>query len=215
MQRSLGDDHNSAADALIKAAAGVTEATLKIQKTVPSIMDNKLGSTLANTQAARKAIAKIAEPVLKRISEATDYANTAIGMLTEKSNPTQPADVMGALLHQEVRSALLRMTDAERRKAIAIAISSGDETFLAAATSGSPTLSGMTSAEQASAREQWRAKRHPDTVVRIARLQAGLAQMERLAPMFQKWTDQLLEEPNAAALAAAENSAKEAARAAS
>ncbi len=106
------------------------------------------------------------------------------------------------------------MSDADRRKAIANAISSGDETFLAAATSGSPTLSGMSAAEQSAAREQWRTKRHPETAARIARLRKGLTQLERLRPMFQKWADQIVEEPNAAAVAAAEATAAAARKAA-
>jgi hypothetical protein len=96
--------------------------------------------------------------------------NEAINMLVAKTDPKMPEDVATALMHQEVRTALQRMTDAERRKAIAAAISSGDETFLAAATSGSPVLSGMTAAEQSVTREQWRSKRHPDITARIVRL---------------------------------------------
>jgi hypothetical protein len=57
-------------------------------------------------------------------------------------------------MHQEIRSALLRMSDVERRKAVANAIASGDESFLAAAMAGAPMLSGMTAAEQIAAREK-------------------------------------------------------------
>ena len=110
-------------------------------------------SPLANSRDARKAISKIIDPTLKRANEATDYAHAAIESLTQKSNPTMPDDVTAAMLAQEVRSALLRMDDAERRKAIATAISSGDESFVAAATSGSPVLSGLQAVEQAATRE--------------------------------------------------------------
>jgi hypothetical protein len=106
--------------------------------------------------------------------------------------------------HQEVRGALLKLTDVERRKAVANAIASGDESFLAAAVSGAPMLCGWTAAEKAAAKERWRTERYPDTAATIARLRAGLAQLERLAPMFRKWSDQLVAEPDAKVVAAAE-----------
>jgi hypothetical protein len=57
-------------------------------------------------------------------------------------------------------------------------------------------------------------KRHPETAARIARLRNGLTQLERLRPMFRKWADQIVEEPNAAAVAAAEATAAAARKAA-
>ena len=152
---------------------------------------------------------------IKRVGEAVDCANSAINSLTDKSSPAMPDDVTGALLHQEVRSALLRMDDTSRRKAITNAISSGDETFLAAATSGSPTLSGMTAVEQSAVREQWRKRRHPDAAARITKLRNAISQMDRLGSMLTKWSEGLVDQPSTAAVAAAEQSAVEATRAAS
>ena len=191
VQQQVGPDKNHVADALVRAAAEITEAAAKVEKTVPRIMQNQLGSSLANATAARKAIARIIDPAVKRANEAADYANSAINSLTEKSSPAMPDDVMGAMAHQEVR-AVVRMNNAERRKAIATAIASGDETFIAAATTGSPALSGMTSAEQAVAREQWRTKRHPETAEHIKRLRGAVARLDQLAPMLGKWGDSLV-----------------------
>jgi hypothetical protein len=69
----------------------------------------------------------------------------------------------------------------------------------------------MTAAEQSVAREQWRSKRHPDITARIVRLRKGLAQLDRLGPMFKKWADQLVKEPAPEVVAAAELSARKAA----
>lgn len=215
VERSVGGDKNDATDFLIKAAAGITEAAAKIEKTVPDILANQLNSSLANVSAARKAIAKIVEPTLKRVTAATDYAHAAIETLIAKTDLTAPTDVMLAMQHQEVRAALLRMSDVERRKALAHAISAGDETFVAAATGGSPTLSGMTAHEQTMARERWRSTRHPETAAHIARLRNGLAQLARVAPMLKKWSDQIVPEPDKATVAAAEHSAEKATRVAS
>jgi hypothetical protein len=214
VKKQVGDDQNSATDSLLKAATGITEAATRVQETVPQILGNRLGSALANAQAARRAVDKIVEPALRRAGEAADFTSGAIERLTAKTDPTAPVDVVAAMMHQEVRLALLRMSSVERRKAIATAISSGDETFLAAATSGSPTLSGMSAAEQSAAREQWRKKRHPEDAARIARLRNGLTQLDRLGPMLQKWADQIVEEPAAAAVAAAEATAAAARKAA-
>ena len=73
-----------------------------------------------------------------------------------------------ALLHQEVRSALARMSDAERFRAVREAVNTGDETFVSAATSASPILSGISAAEQSAAREK-RRQRH--VVVRFANIE--------------------------------------------
>lgn len=115
------------------AATRTTRPTsaAKIEKTVPDILVNQLNSSLANASAARKAIAKIVEPTLKRVTAATDYAHAAIQILIAKTDLTAPTDLMLAMQHQEVRAALLHMSDVERRKAIANAISAGDETFVA------------------------------------------------------------------------------------
>lgn len=209
VQRELGDD--GACVFMVKAANEISAAANKIERAVVKAMSNPLGSELANTRAARKAIEQEVEIVLKRVTATTERADAAINMLTEKSNPQMPEDVATALMHQEVRTALQRMTDAERRKAIATAVSSGDETFLAAATSGSPVLSGLTAVEQSVAREQWRRQRHPETSERIYRLRKGVAQLDRIVPMFNKWADQLVKEPAPKVVAAPELSARKAA----
>jgi uncharacterized protein YgbK (DUF1537 family) len=95
-------------------------------------------------------------------------AETSASDLTEQTNPKPPSDVTEALLHQEVRSALARMSDAERFRAVREAVNTGDETIVSVATSASPILSGMSAAEQSAAREKWR-QRH--VVVRFANIE--------------------------------------------
>jgi hypothetical protein len=133
----------------------------------------------------------------------------AIEALSTQSDPKAPTDVVAAVQHQEVRSALLRMNTVERHEAIATAISTGDERFVSAAVSGSPTLSGMTAEEQKAALAKWRSTYHPDIATNIAHLRNGLAQLERVGPMLKKWSAALVDEPNAAAVAAAEESERE------
>jgi hypothetical protein len=50
-------------------------------------------------------------------------AETSASDLTEQTNPKPPSDVTEALLHQEIRSALARMSDAERFRAVREAVS--------------------------------------------------------------------------------------------
>jgi hypothetical protein len=207
VRKSVGNDENSAASDLVRAAVSVCEAASKISSLVPDILANKMSSPLANNTAARAAIAKIVEPCLRRVGIAVDYAHGAIGALTAQSDPKAPQDVVAAVQHQEVRTALAKMPLAARHAAIQNAIASGDETFLSAATSGSPTLSGMTADEQRAARAKWRSSRHPDVAARIVHLQNGLGQIKRLAPMLKKWSDQLVSEPSPQTVAAAEESA--------
>jgi predicted phage tail protein len=207
VKKHVGDDKNEAADALVKAASGITEASQKLCEDVPVILNNKLGSSLANAKAARAAIAKIVDPALKRADVAINFGHAAIETLKKQSDPKAPSDAMGATQHAEVRSALLRMTTPERHKAIETAIASGDETFLSAAVSGSPTLSGMTAEQQMAAKEKWRGTRHADTASKIAHLSNAIAQLERIAPMLTKWSSSLVDEPSAMAVAAAEATA--------
>jgi hypothetical protein len=195
VQKAVGDEENSASKELVEAAEEITAAAAKIERTIPTILANRMGSQLANAQAARKAIAAIVEPALKRAGIAAAYARSAIDALKAKSSPKVPTDIVAAMQHQEVRSALLKMSVPERAKAVSTAINSGDESFLAAATSGSPVLSGMSAAEQDAARNRWRADRHPDDAARCAHLSNGVTQLERLTPMLSKWADQLLPEP--------------------
>jgi len=209
VQRELGDDE--ACHFLVQAANDLAAAANRIEQAVSKAMANELGSELGNSRNARKVIDKEMETVTKRVNAASERAHDGINMLVAKTDPKMPDDVATALMHQEVRATLLKLSDAERRKAISTAISLGDETFLAAATSGSPVLSGMTAAEQSVALEQWRSKRHPDISARIVRLRKGLAQLERLGPMFKKWADQIVKEPAPEIVAAAELSARKAA----
>ena len=100
-------------------------------------------------------------------------AETSASDLTEQTNPKPPSDVTEALLHQEIRSALARMSDAARFRAVREAVNTADETFVSAATSASPILSGMSAAEQSAAREKWRQ--------RLARVLILLVQDSNLA----------------------------------
>jgi hypothetical protein len=126
-----------------------------------------------------------------------------------------PDDVTGALLHQEVRGALSKMSLSEKNKALGLAVSSGDESFLAAATGASPTLSGLTLDQQKSFRDRWRRARHGEDAAKIAALTNGVAQLTRVREIFTKWSSSLVEELPAATVVAAEESAAKAARAAS
>ena len=56
----------------------------------------------------------------------------------------------------------------------------------------------------------WRQARHPETALRIARLQNELGQLERIGPMLTKWSEGLVEEPTPQAVAMAEASAAKA-----
>jgi hypothetical protein len=194
VERELGDDKNEAANALRRVATELAKTSAKIEADVIAALGNEMGSELANTQAACQAIAKRAGPMLKRANDSVDYARCAVDALTAKTNPTAATDLMSAMQHQEARAALLHMSAAERRTAIATAIGSGDETFLGAVTSGSPALSGLTATEQASVREQWRSKRHPDDAARLARMKAAISQTQRLAVMFERWSSQIIPE---------------------
>jgi len=192
VQREIGDDESLAF--LVKAANDLTAAANKIQVAVSRAMADEDGSKLGNSRKARKAIAAEVAIASTSVNAASERAHNAIAMLTAKTDPKTAEDFSIAMMHQEVRSALLRMSDAERRKAIATAISSGDETFVAA-TSGSPMLSGMTATEKTVAREQWRKKRHADVRARIDRLRKGVGQLDRLVPMFNQWAGGLVAEP--------------------
>jgi hypothetical protein len=214
VKKQLGEDQNEAACFLLKAAVGLTEASAKIEKAVPQILADKMRSSLANSQTARKTIATITAPALKRAQIAIDYGHAQVEALTKRTNPKAAEDIMQASYHQEIRSALAKMTVPERNKAINTAIASGDETFLSAATTGSPVLSGWTAAEQSAAIERWRATRCPDSAGIINRLRKGLAQLERLSPMFEKWSKGLVPEPTPEAVTAAQATAEAARKAA-
>ena len=207
MQKSVGNDDNSAATELVKAAEAITEAAARIEKAVPRILANKLGSQLANADTARKAIAKIVEPAMKKVAAATRYAAAGIDALKTRSDPKAPSDAMGAVQHGEVRAALRQMSMPERHKAIENAIAARDETYVSAAVSGSPSLSGVTVEQQQAAKERWRKVRHSDDAAKIAHLSNGITQLSRIAAMLPKWSDQLVEEPSAQTIAAAEATA--------
>jgi hypothetical protein len=81
---------------------------------------------------------------------------------------------------------LARMPAAERSKAIKQAIDSGDDAFVAGAVTGSPILTGLAPAKQQMFRETWRSRRHPEKAAQLARWKAGLAELDRLGPMFLK-----------------------------
>ena len=126
----------------------------------------------------------------------------------EQTSPKPPSDATEAIYHSEVGSVLACMPAAERSKTIRQAIDTSDDRFVAGAVTGSPILTGLAAAEQQMFLETWRSRRHPEKTAQLARWKAGLAELDRLGPMFLKWSGQLFDEPDAAAVTAAEKSAE-------
>lgn len=207
VKKSACEGDDEASRFLIQAAENIAETSSKVSTAVQTILGNEMGSTLSNIQAARKAIAQLVAPALKKTDAAVNFAHAGIASLEKRSSPKMPDDVAGALLHQEVRSALSKMSLAQRNAAINNSIAAGDESFLAAATSGSPVLSGMSADEQKAAKERWRRERHSDDAAKIAGLTNGVAQLTRIKDIFVKWSSGLIDEPNAQVLATAEETA--------
>ena len=191
VQREIGDDKSLAF--LVKAANDLTAAANKIQVAVSRAMADEDGSKLGNSRKARKAIAAEVAIASTSVNAASERAHNAIVMLTAKTDPKTAEDFSIAMMHQEVRSALLRMSDAERRKAIATAISSGDD--VCRRDVGLTDVEWHDGTEQTVAREQWRKKRHADVRARIDRLRKGVGQLDRLVPMFNQWAGGLVAEP--------------------
>jgi len=110
----------------------------------------------------------------------------------------------------EIRSALFAMKTEDRAKAITRAVDDGDDETLGAVLRGPVLLTGLGPAQREAIRHQWRVKRHPEEVARVARLRGALGDLDRAASLFTSFTLGLVdneelkraEQAEAAALAA-------------
>jgi hypothetical protein len=199
-------------DDLAESAERITTVAEKIKTTVDAVLANQLATPLKNASDAKVAANKLFTSVAGKLDGARKRTATAIETLETKIQPPKPQNAAEAVLAGEVRAALLRMEQAERAKAVTIAIDEGDDFFVSAALSGSSVLTGMGKAEANALAEAWRRKRHGETCERIARLKSALGEYDRLCGLLSSFALGILAERNAA-IAAATKSAELAAKA--
>ena len=142
---------------------------------------------------------------IARAAEGRARVEAAIGKLVTSTLPKPKKDMLGAVVAieaMEVRSALRSMKPPERLKAVHDAVALGDENFVHAATTGLPTLSGLSATEQALLTDYWQRHWHSETLARISRLKAASTESDRQVALFGKWSSGVGASTNAAAAAA-------------
>lgn len=192
---------------MLDAAEGISKCADKVKETVTAILGNQMQTSIKNATDAKKAANKLFTAITPKLDSTRQRVEAAIEQLELVTQLPKPKDATEAVYASEVRAALLRMTQAERSKAVAQAIDEGDDAFVSAAVTGNVVLSGLGKAEAVALTDAWRRKRHGDTVERIDRLRAGLAEFNRVSSLLGGWSLGLLAEQNAA-IAIAERSAE-------
>jgi hypothetical protein len=156
---------------------------------------------------AKTAAHKIFQGIAPKLDTTRQKVEAAIEQLAKSSLPPKPTDAAAAVYAGEIRAALLRMTPAERTKAVTQAIDDGDDTFVGAAVTGNVALTGLGKAEAAALADAWRRKRHGPVLERIDRLRDALQEFNRLSSLLGGFALGLMQEQNAG-IVAAERSAE-------
>jgi len=200
-----GKDPDEAFDALAQCAGTVTKAAERVQATCTAILANKLAMPLRAQADARAMAHRIFMDVAPKLDATRRKTEAAIKELQTSTQPPVPKDAVAALYAGEIRTALLRMPQAERARAVQQAINDGDDSFVSAAVLGSAALTGLGKAEAAALSDTWRRQYHTKTVERIERLKSGLDEFNRVSSLLSSYALGLLAKDEAR-ISAAEKS---------
>ena len=205
IEKHGGKDRDEDFDALVQTAGVITTAAERVQSNCTKILSNEMAMPVKRAADARNTAHKIFMGVASKIDGVRKRTEQTIAALDASTLPPTPKDATAALYAQEIRTALLRMPQAERTKAVTQAIADGDDVFLAAAVLGNVALCGLGKAEQTALADAWRRKRHGATVARIESLRSGLTEFNRLSSLLSGFALSICAEQNER-IAAAEES---------
>jgi hypothetical protein len=106
---------------------------------------------------------------------------------TKIAGPAIDNSISQVQLRTEIRLFLRDQTSADRRKEVTRSIASGDDQTMSAIASGPPMLSGLSSQEIEGFLTMWRAKKFPDELKRLERLEKVEAAMSLAGELLISW----------------------------
>lgn len=148
-----------------------------------------LGETVVEAKAVN---ARLLEQATRVVDAADKRVKAEIAALDAKlAGPPAPKDQAAILMAQEIRSALARMNDADRRKALDAAVEAGDDVVLGAAITGPSILTNIGPAERAARLNAWQKKHKSSELDLRERLEKAKAAMQHAAGLAIKYTGDL------------------------
>lgn len=179
-------------DAMHDAVRACRLAAEQATSATERIMASPMNTAAANATRARSTGFELAFSATKMIDAARDRATATIERLERATcSPPEPVDARMQLLHGEIRSALLRMTDEARQKAVSDAITAGDDVTVAAVLHGPQMLTGIGSAARELFRDRWRRSKFPAELDRVERLRKATIAADRAARLLIHHVDGL------------------------
>ena len=179
----------------------------KIAALAEAIGNDKTITPEAGALKLRQAALKLSEKSAAKLDEARARAARDVETLTRSTAaPPPPADALAMQLEAELRQRICGMRDEERSKLIGAALKSGDQTVLAAVLRGHHALVGMSEAQHAVYREQWRQAQFPQETDRIARLKKAIDATDRAGQCLVGMVESAVKSP--VAIAAEQNAEK-------
>ena len=178
-----------------------------------AVTSDKTATAEASAIRARDGALRLAEQAAKALDRGRKTAATEIAkILAETSAPPAPkgSDPVAIALESEIRASLRGMTREERGKALAAAVSNGDDATVGAFLRGPTYLTGGSDTEREMRRHAWRLARHPEAVDREARLKKAIAATEQGAKALIAFTKELAESPETVIAEASARRASEA-----
>jgi hypothetical protein len=143
-----------------------------IHKASLSIHANPLLSEGAKHVEADRVSFAASKKVLPIVDRASSNLATEIQRLKNKiAAPAVGTGIRDVNLEHEIRDALRSMTEGDRRKQISKSLEQGDDSVIAAVVGAPLMLSGLSAPELEGFVSMWRAKRFPDELARLARLE--------------------------------------------
>jgi len=139
---------------------------------------------------ARQAKAMSTE-VSAKFANAVARAKLELKKLEEAMQLPPVDDAVSAQLDGEMRSALLRMSSADRTRLVVGSIKAGDDGVALATLRGHSALTGLSEQEKSTLLDAWRRARFPIEADRAERLNKAVAAVERAGTVFGDFVGQI------------------------
>ncbi|MBL8576357.1 MAG: hypothetical protein JNK47_03960 [Mesorhizobium sp.] len=172
-------------EGVVKAVAEAQQSALQLAETEFVVLSDRSRPQ----DAARAAIAQAASTTGAKVAQRLDAARaklvTSIATIEKGiSAPAAPINAKQVAEQAEIRAALARMSDKERRDTIASAFAGSKTHVLAALLNGDAFLSGLKDTEIAVHRQRYMKDFHPGPLARRDALNKLLAAYDRSAASF-------------------------------
>lgn len=198
---------DAALDALSRGMKTARGAAEQVAAVVDALSADLTQTEAGRSMKAREIALKAGERGAQALDKAREAAAAEIVDIENSMVPEAPSDEIALQIEAQIRDRLATMDHDARAKLIAQAIRSGDDATIAAIARGPAWLAGLGDAEAAMRLDQWRRKKFPQEVERLARLKRAIGVTEIAGKSLVAFIRHIADGPTASVAAAADRAA--------